>query len=75
MAGGKQPQSPSNLHIDLSVDRKLEPNRLGSNAAGGGMYVVRFRLTNRGNQPIFYPLSLNTNRPMGHLVYRVASGI
>jgi hypothetical protein len=74
MAGGKQPQSPSNLHIDLSVDRKLEPNRLGSNAAGGGMHIVRFRLTNQGNQPIFYPVSPDTNRPIGHLVYRVAFG-
>ena len=50
-------QSPSNLHIDLSVARKLEPNRLGNNAAGRGTYVVRFRLTNHGNQPIFYPVS------------------
>jgi hypothetical protein len=74
MGGRNQSQSPSNLHIDLSVARKLEPNRLGSNAAGRGTYVVRFRLTNHGNQPIFYPVSPNTNRPMGHLVYRVASG-
>ena len=74
MAGRNQSQSPSNLHIDLSVVRKLEPNRLGSNAAEGGTYVVRFRLTNQGNQPIFYPVSPNTNRPMGHIVYRIAPG-
>jgi hypothetical protein len=72
MAGRNQSQSSSNLHIDLSVARKLEPNRLGSNAAGAATYVVRFRLTNRGNQPIFYPVSPNTNRPLGHLVYRIA---
>ena len=73
MAGRNQLQSPSNLHIDLSVTRKSEPNRLGSNAAWGGTYVVRFRLTNEGNQPIFYPVSANTNRPIGHLVYRINS--
>jgi hypothetical protein len=73
MAGRNQSQSPSNLHVDLSVARKLEPNRLGSNAALGGTYVVRFRLTNEGNQAIFYPVSPKTNRPIGHLVYRINS--
>jgi hypothetical protein len=73
--GGRDPsQSPSNLRIDLSVARKLAPNRSSSNAAGGGTYVVRFRLTNQGNQPIFYPASLGTNCPMGHVVYRIAPG-
>lgn len=67
-----QSQSPSNIHIDLSVAHKLEPNRLGRNTAGGGTYVVRFRLTNEGNQPIFYPASPGTNRPIGQIVYRVA---
>lgn len=52
--------------------RKLEPNRLRGNADGGGTYVVRFRLTNQGNQPIFYPASSDTNRPLGQIVYRVA---
>ena len=46
---------------------------MGSNAALGGTYVVRFRLTHEGNQPIFYPVSRNTNRPIGHLVYRINS--
>ena len=73
-AGRNQSQPPSNLHIDLSVARKLEPNRLGGNAAGEETYVVRFRLTNQGNQPVFYPVSPNTNRPIGHLVYRIAPG-
>ncbi len=73
-ADGNQSQSPSNLHIDLSVARRLEWNRLGSNAAGGATYVVRFRLTNQGNQSIFYPVSAGTNRPMGQLLYRIAPG-
>jgi hypothetical protein len=72
--GANQLQSPSSLHIDLSVARKLEPKRLGSTAAGGGTGVVRFRLTNQGNQPIFYPVSADTNRPMGQLLYRIAPG-
>lgn len=72
MGGRDQPHSPANLHIDLSVARKLEPSRLASNVAGGGAYVVRFRLTNEGNQPIFYPASADTNRPLGQIVYRVA---
>jgi hypothetical protein len=74
MAGANQSQSLSNLHIDLSVARKLEANRLGSNAAGGRTGVVRFRLTNQGNQPIFYPVSADTSRPMGQLLYRIAPG-
>ena len=73
MAGADQSRLPSNLHIDLSVVRKLGQNRVGSNAAGRGTYVVRFRLTNQGNQPIFYPASPDTNRPMGEIVYRVAA--
>jgi hypothetical protein len=73
MAGRNKSQWQSNLGLDLSLDRKSEPNRLGRNAAGEP-YVVRFRLRNQGNQPIFYPVSTNTNRPVGHLVYRIAPG-
>ena len=28
----------------------------------------------QGNQPIFYPVSADTNRPMGQLLYRIAPG-
>lgn len=71
MDGANQSQSSSNLHIDLSVARKLEPNPVDSNADGGGTYVVRFWLTNQGTQPIFYPATSDTNRPMSQIVYRV----
>jgi len=67
-----QSQALLNLHIDLSVAHNFEPNRPGSSPTGGGKYVVRFRLTNQGNQPIFYPVSSDTNRPMGQIVYRIA---
>ena len=67
-----QSQSLSNLHIELSVAHNLEPDRLGSSPTGRGKYVIRFRLTNQGNQPIFYPVSSGTNRPLGQIVYRIA---
>lgn len=74
IAGADQSQSPSNLHIDLSVARKLQPNRLGGNAAGRGNYFVHFRLSNQGNRPIFYPVSPDTSRPLGQIVYRITPG-
>jgi hypothetical protein len=67
-------QTTSNLDLDLSVASKLETNPAGSIAASGGTFVVRFRLTNRGNQPIFYPVLPSTNHPMGQIVYRMAPG-
>lgn len=71
-AGANQPYSPSNVRIDLVAARKLELNHLGSRADGGRTYVVRFQLTNQGNQPIFYPAFWDTNRPIGEIVYRAA---
>lgn len=71
---GNQSQSPSNLRIDLSVSRKLETRPTGSNAASAGPFVVYLRLTNQGNQSIFYPVSSGTNHPMGRIVYRIAPG-
>lgn len=71
---GNQSQPSSNLHLDLSVARNVETNPVGSGAIGGGTFVVRFRLANQGNQPVFYPVSPGTNHPMGQIVYRIASG-
>jgi hypothetical protein len=71
---GNESQSASNLHIDLSVARKLETNPKGSNVARGETIVVRFRLSNAGNRPIFYPVSPGTNLPIGQIVYRIAPG-
>jgi hypothetical protein len=73
MARTNQAQTTSNLHLDLSVT-ELETNPAGSNVAGGGAIVVRFRLTNQGNQPIFYAVSQGRNRPIGQIVYRIAPG-
>ena len=74
MARANQVQPASNLHIDLSVAPKFETNPTRGNAAGRGAFVVRFRLTNQGNQPIFYPVSPGTNHPMGQIIYRIAPG-
>ncbi len=75
MARANQVQPASNLHIDLSVAPKFEKNPTGGNAAGrAGAFVVLFRLTNQGNQPIFYSVSPGTNRPIGQIVYRIAPG-
>jgi hypothetical protein len=73
-AGGVQSESAANLEIDFSVTRKLEPNHLAGAAATMGAHVVHFRFTNQGNRPIFYPISPNTNRPMGRVVYRIDPG-
>lgn len=74
MAGAAELRSAANLQIDLSVTRNLEPNRLAGSVAAVGAHVVRFRLTNEGNVPIFYPVSSNTRRPLGRIVCRNAPG-
>lgn len=70
---GAFPSDPaSNVKIDLSVGDKAEPSRAGNEQMRETRYVIRFRVTNRGNQSIFYRVYSNTNRPAGHIVYRVA---
>ncbi len=71
-ADGSQPNALSNVGLDLSVGRKPEPT--GAAPTEGTTYVIRFRLTNRGNQSLFYPVYPGTNRPIGRLVYRTAAG-
>jgi len=73
-ARANQAQTTSNLHLDVSIARKLEANPTPSNATGGGTCIVHFRLTNQGNLSIFYPVSPGTNHPMGQIVYRIAPG-
>lgn len=66
-----QPQSAANLQIYLSITSVLSQNRVAGNKAGAGAYVVRFLLRNQGAVSIFYPASPKTNRPMGHVAYRI----
>lgn len=60
----------SSVDVDLSVGDKPEPSR--AEQMRETWYVIRFRVTNRGNQAIFYRVYANTNRPAGQIVYRVA---
>ena len=71
-ADGKQANALSNVGLDLSVGRT--PESTGNDPTKGATYAILFRLTNRGNQSVFYPVDHGTNRPVGRLVYRVAPG-
>lgn len=70
---GNQRNAVLNVGLDLSVDRKPEPTS-GNAPTERATYAIRFRLTNRGNQSVFYPVYPGTNRPIGRLVSRVAPG-
>lgn len=61
-----------NVDLDLSVGHKPEPTGAGNALTEGATYAIRFRLTNRGNQSVFYPVDPGTNRPIGRLFYRTA---
>ena len=65
---------PNRLRISVLIYQQIVSSRgtARSNGASGATYVVRFRLTNQGNQPIFYPVFPDTNRPIDQVVYRVA---
>ena len=71
---GNQPNAVLNVGLDLSVGRKPEPTGTGNDPTKGATYAIRFRLTNRGNQSVFYPVYPGTNRPIGRLFYRTAPG-
>jgi hypothetical protein len=71
---GNQRSAVFNIGLDLSVGRRPEPTATGSAPTKGATYAIPFRLTNRGNQSVFYPVYPGTNRPIGRLVYRVAPG-
>jgi len=71
---GSQSDAVLNVGFDLSVGRKPEPIRARNDSAEEATYVIRFRLTNRGNQSVFYPVYPGTNRPIGRIVYRVTPG-
>lgn len=70
-ADGNQPNA--NVGLDLSVG-KPEPTGTGNDPTEKATYAIRLRLTNRGNQSVFYRVYPGTNRPIGRLVYRVAPG-
>jgi len=57
------PNSTAFLSLTLS-----SPKRSGDRAG----FSVRFRLSNKGNHPVFYPLSATTTVPIGQLVGRIS---
>jgi hypothetical protein len=73
---GNQRNAVLNVGLDLSIGRKPEPTGagIGNNLTEAATYTIRFRLTNRGNQSVFYPVFPGTNRPIGRLFYRAAPG-
>ena len=73
-ANGYRSGAVLNIGVDLSVDRGSTPIRASNDPTDKATYVIRFRLTNRGNQSVFYPVYPGTNRPIGHIFYRVAQG-
>jgi len=65
--------STPNVQFDLSIQRapgEVVPE--GQQSESGG-FVVRFRLSNRGNQPVFYPVRPGTNVLVGQVVYRTTA--
>jgi hypothetical protein len=65
-----QSTSILNVKFDLSIQQTSgEVAREGYQSQSGGQ-VVRFRLSNRGNHPVFYPVRPGTNVLVGHVVYR-----
>jgi len=68
-----QSTSILSVQFDLSVQRtsgEISPERNQSESSG---YVVRFRLSNRGNHPVFCPVRPGTNILIGHIVYRTTA--
>jgi hypothetical protein len=52
---GNQRNAVLNIGLDLSVGLKPEPTGAGNALTERATYQIRFRLTNRGNQSVFYP--------------------
>ena len=69
--GRMQERTDANLGPDSTalVSLTLSPPQRSGNRAG---FSVRFRLSNRGNHSIFYPVRTAANIPIGRLVARTA---
>jgi hypothetical protein len=72
--GANRPDAAIAVRLDLSISPKSKVPSIENEPMGGGTYAIRFRLTNQGNWPVFYPLDPSTNRPVGHIVYRAVPG-
>lgn len=61
------------VSLDLSIGPNSGPTSMNTNPSAEAAHAIRFRLTNRGNRLIFYPVYPRTNRLMGHIVYRTGA--
>jgi hypothetical protein len=69
--GRVQEPTDTNLGVDSTglVSLTVSPPQRSGNRTG---FSVPFRLSNRGNHAIFYPISGSTGRPIGQLVARTS---
>ena len=67
-----QSTSMLNVQFDLAIQQASGQVPRDGYLSLSGAYVVRFRLSNRGNHPVFYPIRPGTNVLAGHVVYRIA---
>jgi len=65
--------STPNVQFDLSIQRSSGEDVPEGHQSESGGYVVRFRLSNRGNQPFFYPVRPGTNVLVGQVFYRTTA--
>jgi hypothetical protein len=68
-----QSTSMPNVQFDLSVQGTSGEVILEDRESVPGGYIVRFRLSNRGNHAVFYPVRPGTNALEGHVVYRTTA--
>lgn len=69
--GRVQERTDASLGLDSTplVSLTLSPPDRSGNRAG---FSVRFRLSNRGNHSVFYPMDTTTSLPVGQLVARAS---
>lgn len=68
-----QSTSMPNVQFDLSIQRTSEEVVPEGHQSKSDEYVVWFRLSNRGNHVVFYPVRSGTNVPEGRVVYRTSA--
>lgn len=72
--GRVQKQTAADLAPDSTAFVSLTLLSL-EKSGGGGDFSVRFRLSNRGNHSVFYPINTTTNALAGQLVVRASPSV
>ena len=68
-----QSTSMPTAQFDLTIQRTSGEVVSEDHQSESDGYVVRFRLSNRGNHAVFYPVRPGTNVLEGHVVYRTTA--